>query len=46
LQNINFRCFKFISDSANEGAKNDWTANCKKGSELFLEKAKSYSWVK
>ena len=26
--------------------KNDWTANCKKGSELFLEKAKSYSWVK
>jgi len=46
LQNINFRCFKFISDSANEDAKNDWTTNCKKGSELFLEKAKSYSWVK
>jgi adenosylhomocysteine nucleosidase len=46
LQNINFRCFKFISDSANEDAKNDWSANCKKGSGLFLEKAKSYSWVK
>jgi adenosylhomocysteine nucleosidase len=45
LQNVNFKCFKYISDGADENAKNDWIENCKKGSSLFLQIAKKYSWV-
>ncbi len=40
LENINFRCFKFISDNADEAAKLDWIKNCKKGAELFKQKLK------
>ena len=40
LENINFRCFKFISDNADETAKADWVKNCKKGAELFKHKLK------
>lgn len=46
LHNVDFKCFKFISDSADENASNDWLENCKKGSQLFLDKAKNFSWVK
>jgi adenosylhomocysteine nucleosidase len=46
LQNINFKCFKFISDGADENAKDHWIDNCKKGSELFLKKAINFSWLK
>ena len=40
LEKINFRCFKFISDNADESASADWTENCKKGAELFKRKLK------
>ena len=40
LENINFRCFKFISDNANETAANDWMKNCEKGAKLFKHKLK------
>ena len=40
LENINFRCFKFISDNADEAASNDWVKNCKKGAKLFKQKLK------
>ena len=40
LENINFRCFKFISDNADETAKNDWVKNCQKGVKLFVHKLK------
>jgi adenosylhomocysteine nucleosidase len=40
LENINFRCFKFISDNADEAASNDWVKNCKKGAKLFKHKLK------
>lgn len=46
LHNVHFKCFKFISDYADENASNDWSENCKNGSQLFLEKAKNFSWVK
>ena len=46
LHNVDFKCFKFISDNADENASNDWLENCKKGSQLFLDKAKNFSWVK
>ena len=39
-ENIRFRCFKFISDEANENAKSEWIENCKKGAILFSEHAK------
>ncbi len=40
LENVNFRCFKFISDNADESASLDWKENCKKGAELFKQKLK------
>jgi adenosylhomocysteine nucleosidase len=40
LENINFRCFKFISDNADETATNDWVKNCQKGAKLFVHKLK------
>ena len=40
LENINFRCFKFISDNADESAGSDWIKNCEKGAELFKYKLK------
>ncbi len=41
LQNIDFRCFKFISDNADTEAKEDWVDNVSKGSSLFIEKLKN-----
>tara|TARA_B100001175_G_C19472830_1_gene622675 strand:+ start:53 stop:577 length:525 start_codon:yes stop_codon:yes gene_type:complete len=35
LEGINFRCFKFISDNADDNATSDWMENCKKGAKLF-----------
>ena len=40
LEKINFRCFKFISDNADETANIDWNENCKKGAKLFEHKLK------
>ena len=40
LENINFRCFKFISDNADESAGSDWIKNCEKAFELFKYKLK------
>ena len=38
LKNIDFRCFKFISDNANDEAKNDWVDNVSFGAKLFIER--------
>ena len=40
LEDINFRCFKFISDNADEAASSDWIKNCEKGAKLFKHKLK------
>ena len=40
LENINFRCFKFISDHADGTASSDWIKNCEKGAKLFEHKLK------
>ncbi|WP_435114481.1 5'-methylthioadenosine nucleosidase [Candidatus Pelagibacter bacterium nBUS_36] len=42
LEDINFRCFKFISDNADTNASSDWIENCKKGAELFQIKMKDF----
>ena len=34
--NIEFKCFKYISDYANEESSNDWIENCHKGASEFL----------
>ena len=40
LEKVNFRCFKFISDNADDSASLDWIENCKKGAKLFEHKLK------
>ena len=35
LENIEFKCFKYISDNADNNAQSDWLENCKKGAKLF-----------
>ena len=35
LENIKFRCFKYISDNADENAKNDWKKNLELGAKTF-----------
>ena len=42
LENIKFRCFKYVSDSADENAAKDWIENCKKGAILFQNKLKDF----
>ena len=36
IQNIEFRCYKYISDYANDDSSNDWIKNCNKGASHFL----------
>ena len=38
LESIKFRCFKYISDNADDSASIDWLENCKKGAKLFHTK--------
>ncbi len=38
LEGIKFRCFKYISDNADDSASIDWIENCKKGAKLFHTK--------
>ena len=42
LENIKFRCFKYVSDNADGNATNDWIENCKKGAKLFQNKLKEF----
>ena len=37
LENIEFKCFKYISDNANENANNDWNTNLALGAEAFAK---------
>ena len=37
-EDIQFLCFKFISDQANEDASNDWKEKLSFGSDLFKTK--------
>ena len=34
---VEFRCFKYISDKADENAASDWNENIRKGNRLFQE---------
>ena len=45
LHNVDFRCFKFISDNADSEAKDDWVDNVSQGSSLFIEKLKTLNYL-
>ncbi len=36
IHNIEFKCYKYISDYANDDSSNDWIENCNKGATHFL----------
>ena len=36
IYNIEFKCYKYISDYANDDSSNDWIENCNKGASHFL----------
>ena len=42
LEGIDFRCFKYISDNADNNASSDWIENCKKGAKLFQIKMSEF----
>ena len=42
LESVKFRCFKYVSDNADENATSDWMENCKKGAKLFQSKLKEF----
>jgi len=37
IKKVNFRCFKFISDNADNSADNDWNTNLKIAATKFEE---------
>ena len=41
MKNVNFRCFKYISDNANAEANDDWSENVSAGKKLFIERIKN-----
>ena len=41
IKNINFKCFKYVSDNADENAGDNWKENVNKGSLAFVKKLKS-----
>ena len=36
IYNIDFKCYKYISDYANEDSSDDWIENCNKGASYFF----------
>ena len=42
LESIEFKCFKYISDNADNNASSDWIENCKKGAKLFQIKMSKF----
>ena len=42
LESIEFKCFKLISDNADDNATVDWIENCKKGAKLFHIKVSDF----
>ena len=38
IYNIEFECYKYISDYADEKSNQDWILNCSKGVKMFQQK--------
>ncbi|MDA9605175.1 5'-methylthioadenosine nucleosidase [Alphaproteobacteria bacterium] len=43
LKKVKFRCFKYITDNANENSAKDWIENCQNGAKEFYELHKKLS---
>ena len=41
LKDVKFRCFKYVSDNANDGANDDWIKNVSMGKKLFIERMRN-----
>ena len=41
IKKIDFKCFKYVSDKADENAGDTWKENINKGCLAFVEKIKS-----
>ena len=41
LKDVKFRCFKYVSDNANDGANDDWIKNVSMGRKLFIERMRN-----
>ena len=41
MKNVNFRCFKYISDNADTDANDDWIKNVSSGKKLFIKRMKN-----
>ena len=41
LSKVDFLCFKYISDNADDTAGDIWEENCSKGFSIFINKLKS-----
>ena len=37
LNNINFKCYKYVSDNADENASKDWKELVGNGANIFVE---------
>lgn len=46
LNNTKFRCFKFVSDNANENSSNNWETNISNGSIAFKRKILNAAFTK
>ena len=42
IKDIKFRCFKYISDNANEEANDDWIKNVSMGKKLFIKAIRNF----
>ena len=41
LKDVKFRCFKYVSDNAKDGANDDWIKNVSMGKKLFIERMRN-----
>ena len=41
LKDVKFRCFKYVSDNADDGANDDWIKNVSMGKKLFIERMRN-----
>ena len=41
MKDVNFRCFKYISDNADTDANDDWIKNVSSGKKLFIKRIKN-----
>ena len=41
VENVRFKCFKYISDNADDGSNEDWIDNVSLGKKLFVNQMRN-----